>query len=446
MHKLFITFVSALLLFLNNNKLLAQKAVYIPTFITDAKMDLNDPASQWSYSRSKQSDNIILFWEAGFGADPSTATGVYKVDINQLMANAEKCYTYYIDSIQFVSKGTSVTDKYKLMIFLLHSTEWAAYGSGQDDKVGSLHVNPAAANIKTVVAHEIGHCFQYITGCDTKGGFRYGLGENGDGGNGFWEQCAQWMAFKVYPEEKFNDRDFKYYTKSTYKHILHEDPRYSNFFIQDYWAFKRGLDAIGKIWRESTKPEDPVETYKRLFQLSQEKFNDEIYEQAVRLTTWDLPAIKKDGAAFIDTRKQTKMNLVDGSWRIDTTECLQNYGYNSIKLEAPTTKTKVKVQFKGLAGEANYTTINKPVGGWRFGFVALLKDGTRVYSKMMKANVQQDKNPTQKLSFTCPDNCTNLWLVVSGAPQAHSKHPWDDNPANDEEWPYEIKFTNTTYK
>jgi hypothetical protein len=61
MHKLFITFVSALLLFLNNNKLLAQKAVYIPTFITDAKMDLNDPASQWSYSRSKQSDNIILF-------------------------------------------------------------------------------------------------------------------------------------------------------------------------------------------------------------------------------------------------------------------------------------------------------------------------------------------------------------------------------------------------
>jgi hypothetical protein len=35
-----------------------------------------------------------------------------------------------------------------------------------------------------VVAHGIGHYFQYITGCDTKEGYQYGLGEDGEGGHG----------------------------------------------------------------------------------------------------------------------------------------------------------------------------------------------------------------------------------------------------------------------
>ncbi|MBK6497162.1 MAG: hypothetical protein IPG00_02930 [Saprospiraceae bacterium] len=44
--------------------------------------------------------------------------------------------------------------------------------------------------------------FHHITGCDSEGGFRYGFGRKyGAGGNGFWEeQCAQWQAYKVYPE------------------------------------------------------------------------------------------------------------------------------------------------------------------------------------------------------------------------------------------------------
>jgi hypothetical protein len=426
--------------------LFAQKTVYIPRFITNENMDLNNTSSQWCYARSTQTDNIVVFWEAGFGSNPSTAAGTYKVNMTNLIAVAEKSYATYLDTLKFAIKGSSVTDKYKLMIFLLYQTEWAAYGSGQDELVGTLHVDPAAANINTVVAHEIGHCFEYITGCDNKqGGWRYGFGTNGSGGNGFWEQCAQWMAFKTYPAQQFSAGDFQEYIRSNHKHIIHETPRYANYFVQDYWTYKRGKDFMARLWRLSKKPEDPIEAYKRLTSVTQEQFNDDMYEHASRLTTWDLPAIKSYGTNYIDARAQVKMNLTsDNYWMVDPAVCIENYGYNSIKLNAPTKATEVIVRFRGRAGESGFRSLNMSKGGWRYGFVALLKDGTRVYSSMGTAKVTNSVNPAeQTLSFACPANCSKLWLVVSGSPQEHWKHAWDDNDTNDEHWPYQVQFVNT---
>lgn len=424
--------------------LFAQKEVYIPSFITRENTDLNDPNSQWCYCRSLETENFIIFWEPGFGNDPSTATGTYQVDIDHLGQVAEKCFRTYTDSLKFAIPGSSVTDRYKVMIFLLYSTEWAAYGSGQDNLVGTLHVNPAAARVDHVLAHEIGHCFQYITGCDTDGGYRYGFGPNGSGGNGFWEQCAQWMAFKVYPEQQFSVGDFTSYTRNHHLNLLHEYPRYFNFFIQDYWNYKRGTDFTGRLWRESRFPEDPVETYKRLNSISQQSFNDEIYEHAARLTTWDLPAIKPYGSAYINRRLQVPMSLTgENFWRPDSSKCIENYGYHCIKLNAPSQQREVTVHFRGLAGQNGYRNLNVNQAGWRYGFVALQENGTRVYSDMGSATYSNGINPQQSLSFSCPENCTNLWLVVSGAPQSHWKHPWDDDNSNDEQWPYEVQFENT---
>jgi hypothetical protein len=431
-----------LILLMNSSAAFSQKTVYIPKSIKS--MDLSNTSSQWCNARSKQSDNIVVFWEAGFGNDPSTASGSYKVDINKLLGVAEMAYTFYLDTLKFAIKGSSVTDKYKLIIFLLYSTEWAAYGSGQDDMVGTLQVNPAAANYPNVVAHETGHCFEYITGCDTDGGYQYGFGENAGGGNGFWEQCAQWMSFKVYPDQQFKDGDFLDYIKNNHLHIIHETPRYANYFLMDYWTYKHDLTFMGKLWRESIKPEDPVETYKRLNSLTQAQFNDEIYEHAARLTTWDLPAIRSYGEKYIDSRAQVKMNLTsDNYWLIDTSVCIQNYGYNCIKLNAPSRATEVSAVFKGKAGASGFRGIKTDKGGWRFGFVALLSDGTRKYGEMTTANMSGSTNPEKTLTFGCPDNCSKLWLVASGAPQEHWRHPWDDDISNDEQWPYQVQFRNT---
>lgn len=423
----------------------AAKTIYVPSFLAREGTNLNDCNTQFCYDRSVQTDNYIIFWEKGFGSDPSTATGAYKVDMTALKSVAEKSFATYVDSLKMVVKGSSLVDTHKQMIFLLYSTDWAAYGSGQDDKVGTLHVNPAAANINTVLAHEIGHCFEYMAGADVPaGGFRYGFGANASGGNGFWEQVAQWQAFKVYPAQQFTAGDFGEYISSNHLHILHETPRYANYFLPDYWAFKRGLTFMGKLWRESRKPEDPVEAYKRLNTVTQEQFNDEIYEHASRLTTWDLPAIKTYGANYINRRAQVKMNKQSsGAWLIDPTVTIENYGYNSIKLNAPTTATTVSVDFEGKTGTTGFRSLNVAKGGWRYGFVALLKDGTRIYSPAATAVMSGTTNPKGRLTFAVPANCSNLWLVVSGAPQEHWRHAWDDDNTNDEQWPYQVQFANT---
>jgi len=424
---------------------LAAKQVFVPSFITG---DINNPSNQWSFSRSVQTDNWIIFWEAGFGSDPSTASGSYKVDMEQLKVVAEKSFKVYVDSLKMVVKGSSYTDTYKQMIFLLYSTEWGAYGSGQDEKVGTLHVNPAAANIATVVAHEIGHCFEYMTGADVSGaGYRWGFGTNGAGGNGFWEQVAQWEAFKAYPAAQFTEYDFTNYLNGTNLHIFHEEQRYANYFLPDYWAYKHGIDFMGTLWRSAKSYEDPADTYMRLNSVTQTAFNDEIYEHAALLTTWDIPGIKSYGANYLNSRPQVSMDLTsDSYWLVDTADVLENYGYNSIQLTAPTSGTTVSVSFQGKAGISGFRSLNIDKGGWRFGFVALLSNNTRVYSEMESLNYANGANPEGSLSFTVPANCSKLWLVVSGAPQKHWHHAWDDDNTNDEQWPYQVKFANTNLK
>ena len=432
------------LILLLGSSTFAAKTIYEPSFLAQEGVNLKDCSTAYCYDRSVQTDNWIIFWQKGFGSDPSTASGTYKVDIATLKAVAEKSFAYYVDTLKMVVKGSSLTDKYKQMIFLLYQTEWAAYGSGQDEKVGTLHVDPAAANVASVVAHEIGHCFEYMTGADVPGaGWRWGFGADGAGGNGFWEQIAQWEAFTVYPDQKFHD-NFSEYIASNHLHMLHETPRYANHFIGDWWSYKRGIDFMGRIWRGTKSYEDPVDTYKRLAGVTQEQFNDEIFEQAARLTTWDLPTIRKLGADYIDSREQVKMTKnADGSWDVASASAIENYGYNSIKLNPPSSAVNVSVLFNGKAGASGYRSLDVAKGGWRYGFVALLKDGARVYSDMATAKYANGSNPVGVLNFAVPANCSKLWLVVSGAPQEHWHHAWDDNDANDEQWPYQVRFANT---
>jgi len=101
------------------------------------------------------------------------------------------------------------------------------------------------------------------------------------------------------------------------------------------------------------------------------------------------------------------------------------------------------VTFQGKAGASGFRSLNSDKAGWRYGFVALLKDGTRVYSEMAAAKYANGANPSGSLNFTVPANCDKLWLIVTGAPQTYWAHVWDDNDANDEQWPYQVQLANT---
>ena len=416
------------------------KQIYIPNELQSN--DFTKEESQWSYYRMDYSDNFIVFWEKGFGNNPATVTDqALRVDIKDLLEKAELFYDVNVNKLKFIETGKSNTDKYRMMIFLKYQSEWLATGSGYDDVIGALWVNPSTCQpVGSTIAHEVGHSFQYQTYCDNPSsgcGWRYGFGENGEGGNCFWEQCAQWQAYQIYHEEQFANYYFNEYLTSFHKHPLHETPRYANYFIQDYWCMKHGVEFIGRLWREARKPEDPIEAYQRITGITQEEFNDEMFDVARRLVNWDIDGIREYGQDYVG-RQQCKLIASEGGYyAIDPTQCIENYGYNVICLNVPSAGTVISADFLGMEGADGYRKKNIDKAGWRYGFVAYLKNGTCVYS-----NVFSKKKG--EVTFKCPENCQKLSFVVSGAPTQHWHHAWDDNDANDEQWPYKVKFCGTT--
>lgn len=429
----------------------SDKDIYIPYSMRGS--DFNNENSQWCYARSKESEHFIIFWEKGFGNDPSKATppsgstADYTVNVDDVLKVADNAFETNAEKLGFVVAGASKTDEYKMIIRLYYMEDWMATGSGEDDMIGVLNLSPWAARAGGhTVAHEVGHCFQYQTHCDIgdpKRGFNYGFGENGAGGNCWWEQCAQWQGFELFPDEIFTNYRFSEYLSNHHKNIIHETPRYANYFIQWYWTFKHGDDFIGRMWREAKYLEDPIDAYKRMNGLTQEEFNDDMHECNCRLATWDIPSIKEYGKNYVNARSQCKMDESDdeGYYRISPEQCPENYGYNVIQLNIPQNEKTIKAYFKGIIPDGTtYRRISPFDAEWRYGFVAVDKNGERFYSDMGTAKY---KDEADTLEFTCPENCVSLMMVVTGCTRRHWHHEWDDNDSNDEQWPYEIKFGNT---
>lgn len=407
--------------------------------------DVNNPENAYYIGRTRHSKNWILFWEKEYGENPDKfICGSHVIDVDEVLRQAETAFRFYTDSLKFIKRGKSKTDTYKMVIRLRYEpTGWEATGSGVDNLIGLLTLTPWAAPSRSwqTLYHEVGHCFQYQTHCDNndQNGWMYAPG-NGNG-CAFWEQCAQWQAYKIMPFDQFTNEWFSGYLSNVHKHILHESPRYNNYFVQDYWCYKHGIDIIGRLWNQSYNPEDAIETYKRITDITDAEFFDEMYDCAARFATWDIPALEPYGASKIDDRPQPAMTQVaDKFWRIDATVAPENTGHNIIKLNAPGKATTVSACFKGLNNQPGYRVKNATSAEWRYGFVAQLTDGNRVYGDMHKSTYAA---PTDTLYFDCPANCQRLYFVVSGGARNYWRQVWDDDDSNDEQWPYQVKFGNT---
>ena len=399
--------------------------------------------SQWSFQRSMESEHFVVFWEKGFGDDPTKAPSRYRFNPADVLKQAENIWRVYVDVLGFLKPGKSTTDTYKIQLYVLYQTDWRADASGVDNKTGIGHMSPDALTARGghTVAHEVGHTFQYLVSADLgmSHGYNYGYGDNASGGNGWWESCANWQAYKVYPERQFTDGEyFEGHLPLCHLNLMHEDWRYQNCFVQDYWCMKHGQDFIGRMWRESNKPEDPVQTYKRLNKLTQEELNDEFYEGFARMATWDIDGVREAAKHRIGQHQShlSKISEQPAVWRVDAAYCPQNYGYNIINLNPVAAATSLKAHFKGIAGEKGYRSINVSKAGWRYGFVAYTVDGETLYGP-----VGRDKEGTATLEV--PVDCQKLFFVVMGAPTEYWRHAWDDNTSNDEQWPYEVQFEGT---
>jgi len=399
--------------------------------------DYNDPNSEYCFKRSVQGDNIAIFWSKEYGDDPMKNSDANKTfDINYMLSECERYYKTYVDDLKLVEKGKSVTDKYKLVVFVIGGPGGTAFGGG-DENIGTLST-PATRVHKTpygVLAHEMVHCFQYMSGCD---GARGG-GVNAEMGaqHGLWQNLPDWMTFENYHLVALMEQ--------THLAFDHPSNMYHTAHVMEYWAFKRGRDIYGQMLH-SKEQGDSVTCYKKIFNLTQEQFNDEMFDAYRRFMTWDIPRIEKVANQYAN-QHHTKLNDANDGWyQIAKSKCPQNYGYNGIKLKVPAAGTNVVLNFKGIVASEDANSVKK--AGWRYGFVASLKDGSRVYGDVCK-----DSEGTA--TFKVPENTEYLWLVVMGAPKEHSAVRMGRGMrrrrgqprvrgGGTEEWPYQIKLTGTT--
>lgn len=424
--------------------------IYIPEIYSSYGYLNSD--KPWYFGRSKQSEHFIIFWAKEYGEygdvlPSDKSQGRYRVDIDNLLSWAEKCFDYYTKTLKFVDhgQGKSYTDKYKMIIQLNRSTTWKAEGFGVDNVIGLLTVSPDAANDYATLAHEIGHIFQYQIYCDqvltgevkdnSKSGWRYSQGPKG---SGIWEQTAQWQAHMMCPEATFQNYYFSVYCNNCNRHFLHEDMRYGSYFFHYYWIEKYGIDAVGKIWRGARAPEDACQAYMSMFDLTLEEFNAHVYDFASRIATWDLEGIRDEGLKYLNKIPWKHKVLEDGFYQVKPESCLEATGFNIIKLNDWTAGETVTAELVGLLDEPGYNSSgDADAAGWTIGFAALSKDGkTRLYSPSSVTDASLETS----ISWEIPADCEKLWAVVACTPSEYFTHGWDENNANDIHWPYKVRF------
>lgn len=428
-------------------------------------------ASNFSFARYKSSEHFFVFWGADFGDDPnaSVVPAAMRVDIDDLLAKAEQFYNTNVNKLKMatVGEGKSYLDRYKMQIYLLYQDEWLATGSGYDNVIGALWVNPSTCQpVGSTIAHEIGHSFQYQVYCDKvlqgapddmRSGFRYGFDADGASGCSYWEQCAQWQAMRDYPQEQFGGH-VATWTANCHRIFYHEWMRYASYWLQSDWVTRHGMETYSRIWKESVFPEDPIETYTRLYNSSDmQKTYDELYQYASHMVYYDIDGIREYATNEAKGNYSTQLFRTEGTtYQVGYKSTPGTTGFNVIRLNDAAGKT-VKANVKALApgsalakkdagsvvngdgavvgATSTYNKQTNTSSNFRCGYVAIV-GGKPVYSPMSKGS-------DAVASYAVPEGATSLYFVIMGSPDSYNRVAWDDNETNDEQWPYTVTFEGT---
>jgi len=469
---------SLALLFALTLTCVAQKTVYIPQQTLkdegyDPSTTTNNLNVPWCRYRSRESENIIVFWAAGYGNnDPNSAAvpAEYRVDIDDMLAKLESFYDLNVNRLGFADLSNSNLSRYKMIICLYYTTEWMAYGGGFDDVIGGMWVSPSTCHpVGSTIAHEIGHSFQYQVFCDLHGaaGFRYNFGPNGCG---YWETTADWQASMAYPDIMYSQSMFIY--RQAYNTAMtHEWMRYQAYWMNYWWCDRHGIDMVGRLWRGSTVWGDDVnQVYMKLMGLSTADLYREYMNAAMHFVTWDFNNAdwKQRGSYFdIGNFVYNYVPVGTNEFQVAYSSCPQSTGYNVIPLEVPAAGTTISTHFTALPPGSPLAdgdprmfwngafmapiatdTYNHFAGeayrGFRLGYVALKSNGERVYQTEDQVYCTGTGEASVDVSFTVPADVTRLWLVVSPALSQYIMHEWDENMLNDDQWPYRVKFSGTS--
>ena len=487
-HLLPLLFLAALLTpstwWMQGNKVMAQKKMYVPDEWRAARTDTllyaeNDPDNKytWSKSRSVESDNVIVLWDKYYGSTlPSKSPEPFRVDEQDLLAKCEAFYELEINQLGFVDPTTTNLRNYKVMVLLNHTRDWVCYGGGYDFEVSALWLGPSACKpVGHSVAHEVGHSFHYMCYADASGNNHYSSSTIGTGfhlpvGNGqtIWEQTAQWQAAQSYPEQMF-DQSISVFRNSHNMAFTHEWHRYQSYWLHYYLSDHYGdITTVAQVWRQPmTGASDFNQALMKLKNLSVEDLYRLYYDYAAHCATFDFTACAPYRAPYVGDFTYRCVATGDHGYQVALASCPQSTGFNVIPLQVPAAGTEVTTRFTALesgsplleadpAEEMNGETqwaksgcttyirnSSASLRGFRLGYVALMKDGTRQYFSKDKIYCQGAGEVTEDISLTLPEGVDRLWLIVSPAPQRYTQHKWTEKADNAEQWPYRFELQGT---
>lgn len=493
---LFVMSLMAFLLVCSAKVSSGAKTVYVPQewrWSGNMLYKESDPNAEytWSKTRSVENDDIIIFWDNGYGTQkPSdlSKSDFYYVDIDDMLAKCQAFYNLEYQNLGFVDTMTTNLNKYKMMVLILHSSEWACYGSGYDFQINALWVNPAPCKpVGHSVAHEVGHSFHYMCFAEHNNhqnsttdntGFHLACGN----GQAIWEQTAQWQAAQSYPEEMFTQSYgpwtpiFRHSHNYAFSHEWHRYQSYwFHYFINEYYD---DVTTVAQVWRQPMEGQrdhegsDFNQALMKLKNLSARDLYKLYFEYACRCATWDLEACKPYRDPYIGNFEYRCVPTGDGQYQVALASCPQGTGFNVIPLQVPAAGTQITTSLTGLGvgaqlldsdpgefynGESVYEKLpanasgsrNYVSGGvsgsrgFRMGYVALMNDGTRRYFSEDSVYCQGTNVVTEDYGFTVPDGVKRLWLVISPALKNYFTHKWDDTIENDDMWPYKFHLEGT---
>lgn len=421
-----------------------EKQLYIPDGLEGQRQeDFYKESTQWNINYMLEGDDIAILWDKAFGKNPKYDCTVInrRFDPEALMDVAEQAYFFMRNKLGFASNSNTIADRYKFLVIVKYDDNGAASGGGVDVNNGPdgltglpiLWIRPLHLNTQSptynVIYHEMSHSFQVL--CMYDGAYNLMKVSDGNGIGSFYEMTSQWTLLRHSPNwMELEPTPFEEFIARTHYTLGHSELQYRNPYILEYWATKHGVDIISKIWQNATEEDlgDFIRAYMRITETDQETFNAEIFDAATRFITWDLPHIDKEynrcGGANVHTCILKKSGSI---YKISNERCPQNYGYNGISLKDFVPGQNVTVKFKGLPNETGYNIKRSENAEWRWGFVASLEDGKRVYS-------ESECGKEGNLTFTVPENTRFLWLVVAATPMEY----WFEF---DNEWPYQFEIT-----
>ena len=374
--------VILLLLFLISNLISnAQKQVYIPQEWQQGSLD-------YSFDRSMESDNFIMFWGPLAGEDPTQAPADIAFEPDFILETAEELFTFYIDSLKFVPGDGPLISEWKMIIVLLHTWEglegWA-FGGNYDGTTGAMWMHPHAASNGPTLAHEFTHALQNYSWMMYPG---HGFINHSYVGS-FWESHAEFMALQRYPEVA-RQFDISRWMNTAQFHWSSTRHHYQAFVFLQYLKEKEGLELINRMWLESNIGEHPLETLKRLTSRNQEELNELFADYARKNVIWDYEigqTLREAEAALPEIFRLNPTlipDLVDseaGHYRMQDHRSPQDYGYNIIRLHPAIPDSCVNkniyLKFKG------HSEVNQDAG-WRYSLVALDESRTPKYSDIYR--------------------------------------------------------------